>query len=112
VSLARWQENTAHVTGVDPYLTYQLTPARPVAGIRIGYSHRNPQGAPARFNLSWKRPGQIGYSATQRFANWALPTGDRKETTVWIDDVVDQFRIQPDNQPCEFRIDQLTILEP
>jgi hypothetical protein len=111
VSLARWDGNTAHVTGVDSQITFTLARPRPVAGIRISYSHSNGQGAPARFNLTWKRPGQSSYAPAQRYANWNLPTGEGRETTVWIDDVIEVFRIQPDNQPCEFRIDKITILE-
>jgi hypothetical protein len=110
--LARWDGTTAHVTGVDPQITFTLSRPRPVAGIRINYAHANPQRAPARFQLSWKRPGQPGYTDTERYANWTLPTGAGRETTVWVDDVLEQFRIQPDNQPCEFRIDKITLLEP
>jgi hypothetical protein len=110
--LATWEDNTAHVTGVDPQITFTLARPAPVAGIRIRYAHKNGQGAPARFQLSWKRPGQADYLTTQRYTNWNLPTGEGKETTIWIDDVVEKFRIQPDNQPCEFRIDQITLLEP
>jgi hypothetical protein len=109
--LTRWEHNTAYVTGVDPQITFKLPRPRPVAGIRIRYAHTNRQGAPARFQLSWKRPGQSQYINTQRYANWNLPTGEGRETTIWVDDVVEQFRIQPDNQPCEFRIDEITLLE-
>jgi hypothetical protein len=111
VYLARWEGNTAHVTGVDPQITFTLARPRPVAGIRIRYAHHNLQGAPARFQLSWRGPGQAEYTETQRYASWNLPTGERKETTIWIDDVLAQLRIQPDNQRCEFRIDEITLLE-
>jgi hypothetical protein len=112
VYLARWDGTTAHVTGVDPQLTFTLPRPAPVAGIRINYAHANRQGAPARFQLSWKRPGQSSYTDVDRCTNWHLPTGEGRETTVWVDDVLEQFRIQPDNQPCEFRIDKITLLEP
>jgi hypothetical protein len=110
--LARWEGNTAHVTGVDAQITFTLVQPRPIAGIRIRYAHANHQGAPARFQLSWRRPDQTEYVNTQRYANWNLPTGEGKETTIWIDDVVEKLRIQPDNQRCEFRIDEITLLEP
>ena len=110
VSLLRWEGTTAHVTGVDPQITFALPQARYVAGIRIKYSHSNPQGAPARFQLAWKRPGQVGFPDGQRYTNWNLPTGNGQETIVWVDDTLDRFRIQPDNQPCEFRIDQIVLL--
>jgi hypothetical protein len=111
VTLARWDGTTAHVTGVDPQITFTLTRPCPVAGIRIKYAHTNLQRAPARFQLSWKRPGQQNYTDAQRYTNWTLPTGEGKQTTVWVDDILEQFRIQPDNQPCEFRIEQITLLE-
>lgn len=110
--LTRWEGNTAYVTGVDPQITFTLPTPGVVAGIRIRYSHKNRQGAPARFQLTWRHPGQRDYNHDQRYANWDLPTGNEKETTIWIDDNVADFRIQPDNQPCEFRIDDITLLTP
>jgi hypothetical protein len=110
VRLAVWEGTTAHITGVDPQLVYTLSSPRTIAGIRLKYAHKNRQGAPARFQLSWKRPGQVSYNDQQRYANWTLPTGDGHETTIWVDDLVEQFRIQPDNQPGEFRIDGITLL--
>jgi hypothetical protein len=114
LSLARWDAatQTAHVTGVDPKLTYVLAAPRRVAGVRIRYAHSNAEGAPARFQFEWRRPAQPAYVGTQRSANWALPTGTHRETTVWIDDVLAEFRIQPDNQPCDFHIDEIVAISP
>src|SRR5262249_7594169 len=112
IFLAHWDGRTVHVTGVDPQVTFTLPHPRPVAGIRIRDSHHNRQGAPARFQMTWKGLGASRYSDQDRYANWYLPTGDDKETTVWVDDIIDQFRIQPDNQPCEFRIDEIVLLVP
>jgi len=110
--LTRWEGTTAHVTNVDPQITFALDRPRYVAGIRIRYSHANPQGASARFLATWEGPGQVGYTPDRRHANWDLPTGPGRETTIWVDGVIDRFRIQPDNQPCEFRFDEIRILEP
>ena len=112
LSLVRWDGHTAHVNGVDPQITFTLPSPRYVAGIRIRYSHHNPQKAPARFQLTWKHPGQLEYTSDQRYACWFQPTGEGRVTTVWVDDTVDQFRIQPDNQPCEFQIDEIVLLVP
>jgi hypothetical protein len=114
VSLARWDPSTqtAHVTGVDPKLTYVLESPRRVAGVRIRYSHANTERAPARFQFEWRRPAQPAYLDTQRSANWALPTGAHRQTTVWINDVLAEFRIQPDNQPCDFHIDEIVAICP
>jgi len=114
LSLARWDAatSTAHVTGVDPHLTYRLPAPRRAAGVRISYSHANADGAPARFQFDWRRPGQAAYPATQRSSNWALPTGKDRQTTVWFDDILAEFRIQPDNQPCDFQIGEILVICP
>lgn len=108
----RWDAGTAEVVNVDPQITFALPAPRYVAGIRIRYDHANPQGAPARFQLTWKGPGQGGYADDRRFAHWNLPTGAGRETTVWVDAVIDRFRVQPDNQPGRFRIRGIDLLEP
>jgi hypothetical protein len=59
-----------------------------------------------------KRPGQADYTDAQRYAYWFPPTGEGNVTTVWVDDTLDRFRIQPDNEPCEFRIDEIVPLLP
>ncbi|MHC5544486.1 hypothetical protein ACYOEI_40165, partial [Singulisphaera rosea] len=111
ISMARWEGNTALLTGVDPQLTYVLAKPRHVAGIRIKYSHGNNQKAPARFVMNWRGPGQYDDSPERRYANWNFPTGEGKETTIWVDDNLSEFRIQPDNQPGAFRIDEIALLE-
>ena len=114
VRLGHWDAatSTVHVTGVDPQVVFRLPTPRRVAGLRIRYTHANAQGAPARFALAWKQPGQSNYVDTQRVAYWTMPTGEDRQTTVWIGDTLGEFRIQPDNQPCEFHISEIVLLEP
>lgn len=111
LQMMRWEGATAHATGVDPQVTFALPSPRYVAGIRIRYSHANAQGAPARFQISWNGPGQA-FGDDRRHADWNFPTGDHREATIWVDGVIDRFRIQPDNQPCTFRFEEITLLEP
>ncbi len=110
--LLRWDHGTAHVTGVDPQLTFALPAARPLIGIRLRYSHSNPAGLPGRFKLAWRRPGQADFTENQTYVNWNLPSGKDLETTIWVADVVKEVRIQPDNRPCEFHIESLQMLVP
>ena len=112
VSLIRWKSPTAEIIGVDPQVTFALPQPRYVAGIRIRYAHANPQGAPARFVTTWSGPGDRGEEEDRRYANWNLPTGRDRETTIWIDDTIEQFQIQPDNQPGTFRFNAITLLIP
>lgn len=110
--MVRWERGTAHVTGVDPQLTFALPEARYVAGIRLRYAHASPEGGPARFKLAWRRPPQVQAPPEQVSANWNLPTGPGRETTVWVGEPVKEILIQPDNRPCEFRVESLVLLVP
>ena len=112
VSLLDWSGGVARVSGVDPWLTFVLPRPRYVAGIRVRYSHSNATHTSSHFKIGWRRLDQPEFPEGQSYANWALPTGPDHETTVWVGETISAFRIQPDNQPCEFRITGLTLLVP
>jgi hypothetical protein len=107
---ATWDGETAQVTNVDPYLIYDLPEGRDVCGIRLRYSHTNRDGGPAHFKMSWSHDETADVPSSQRYGNWTLPTGDDRETTVWVGDRVKRLRIQPDNQVCRFRVLDLVLL--
>ncbi|WP_152053539.1 hypothetical protein [Tautonia marina] len=113
LQLARWNGQTIESLGADPQVVFEVPDAvSPIAGIRLRYSHSNSEGEPARFKLAWRRPGQHQFPADQEYAVWALPTGTGRSTTIWIGEAVDAIRLQPDNRPCHFRIEQLSLLVP
>ncbi|QDV33487.1 hypothetical protein [Tautonia plasticadhaerens] len=112
--LARWDPSTRtiEVTGVDPWVTFSLPERTVVAGIRIRYDHENGGDGSARFKLGWRRSDQPGFPPDQQYDAWSLPTGEDRTMIVWIDAPIDDVRIQPDNRPSTFRIDELTLLIP
>jgi hypothetical protein len=110
VRLARWHDGRIDVTGPDPWVRFDLPAPVPACGIKLRYSHASADGGPARFRLAWRRADQRAFPADQQYGNWTLPSGRDRETTVWVDDIVSQIRIQPDNRPCEFTIAELTLL--
>jgi hypothetical protein len=112
LKLARWEHGTAHVTGIDPYLHFVLPRALPVAEIRLKYSHTNPVGGEAHFRFLWTSAAGTQPEAGQHASNWALPTGKDRVTTVRVADLVKEFWIQPDNQPCEFSIAEIVLRVP
>jgi hypothetical protein len=112
IRLARWDDGRIEVTGVDPWVRFDLPAPVAACGIRIRYSHANDDGTPARFQIAWRRPGQFETPRDQQYGNWNLPTGPDRSTTIWVDDVISQIRIQPDNRPCRFTISELTLLTP
>lgn len=105
-------EQTALVAGVDPWLLFLLPEPRYVAGVRLRYSHANPQGHPARFKMDWWKPGSPRDQPDGGYSCWNLPTGRDRTTTVWTGDLVQSFGIQPDNQPCQFHLESIELLVP
>jgi hypothetical protein len=109
---ARRQGTEYDITGVDPEIAFRLPRAMFVRGIRLRYDHSNADGTPARFRLSWTKPGQGGDVGERSYSNWALPTGRERATTVWVYETIEEFQIQPDNRPCTFRIDSMVLIVP
>ena len=62
--------------------------------------------------MRWRGLDQLPASPDRVYANWNLPTGRDRTTTVWVGETIREFRVQPDNQPCEFRIESITLLIP
>ncbi|HKM52150.1 MAG TPA: hypothetical protein VJY33_02005, partial [Isosphaeraceae bacterium] len=94
----------------DSWCIFDLPAPSQVCGIRMRFTLENPDGTPARFRLAWQRPGQETYPADQQYSNWNFYGGKDQVTTIWIDDIVTRFRIQPDNRPCRFTVSELTLL--
>ncbi|WP_435009573.1 hypothetical protein P12x_000831 [Tundrisphaera lichenicola] len=99
-------------TTVDPYLNYNLSEPRFVAGVEIRYRHANSQGLPGRFVFLWKREGDTYQDPPQRQSIWTLPTGKDRTVTIWLYEKISRVMIQPDNKPCEFDVDELILLVP
>jgi hypothetical protein len=112
IQFAHWNDGLLDVIGIDPWIRFDLPGPTPVSGIQVRYTHSSSGGVPARFRIAWRRPGQLDFPSHQQYGNWNLPTESNRSMTVWVDDVVSQIRIQPDNRPCRFLISKLTLLVP
>lgn len=112
VRLARWNEGRIEVTGLDPWIRFNLAAPLYVCGVRMRYAHAAANGAPAHFRMAWRGPTLADLPIEPQYGNWNLPTGPDQTTTIWIDDWISQIRIQPDNHPCTFELRTLTLLLP
>ena len=41
-----------------------------------------------------------------------MPLGQNLESTIWVDDQIKQFRIEPDDRRCKYQIHSITLLIP
>jgi hypothetical protein len=106
-----WQDGTGHGTGNTPYVILALPEPTFVAGIRISFVHSNEKGSTPLFRVLWKTPNQKHFTEDQSYFDPYTDTG-QQTVTMWIDETIDQLRIDPDNKPCEFGISELTLIVP
>jgi hypothetical protein len=108
-----WDQGAGRATGVDPYLVFRLPAPRPVAGIRLTYTHTNRDGTSPRFRVDWKAHDRDEFTTERGYEDPYAVTGPAEVTrTVWVADVVGEFRIHPDDQPCSFALTALVLLVP
>lgn len=110
-----WENATGHGYGTDSYLTFALRPPRKVYAIRLRCSLNYGDAAPVpvRARVAWRRQGQADFSEGGQGVDLSWDT--RKEgltTTVWVNDVIEEFRIRPDTRPCVIRISEAVLLVP
>ena len=106
-----WSAAAPRGLGPDPYILYALPEATFVCGIRFEYTLANEQAAPAKMQVFWRRTGRNDFVAEERNCTLEVASGPQEQSeTVWIYDEIDQFRIDPDTKPCEFRLSAVTLL--
>jgi hypothetical protein len=107
----RWQDGAAVGTGNDPYLVFALDRPRFVHAVRWQFSYEK-TATPATCEFYWRKSGQPGFADGTR-REWAQDAEPGlKRHAVWVNDTIDQFRIDPDNKPCTFRLLELVLLVP
>jgi hypothetical protein len=122
--------DTAFTQDYLGYIGFVLPEARHVHGIKLKFTNSGlKKSAPFRtyFWSSIKIEQNIAYHEKNQGYNWInyQPTGDRmnwvkatwlkqheKEstTTVWINDMLQEFRIYPDLEPCAFHLIEVKLL--
>lgn len=98
-------------TGADPYVIYSLPGSTFVYGVRLRYSVSNDAGVPPEGYLFWRRSGETDFDGPRNGSplDVVAPPGERVET-VWVYDVIDTIRIDPDVRPCELRLSEIVLL--
>jgi hypothetical protein len=129
-------DGTARGTGNDPYLIFGLERAAWVYAVRVKYAFED-TAPPAQLQAYWKRAGQE-FTETERFfetrlpadpeeqqvvgqafkasggGRWVKPRKDGPVTWFWVtvpvNDSIDQFRLDPDNKSCVFKIAEVRLV--
>jgi hypothetical protein len=114
--------------------TFSLSEPQHVFAIRLRYAYVKTQNAWPSMRVYWRNSmledfeentgvGQrelVSIVAGPDQPTWALVDGKvrtdakvRRERTltVWVDAIIDQFRIYPDSAPCEFQLSRIELIQ-
>jgi hypothetical protein len=107
-----WKDGVGEGNGDDPYLVFALPEPQLVHAIRIKYAYER-TAFPVVLQVFWRRSGQQEFVEEERNHTKELKAEVAEGTvTVWVNDTIDQFRIDPDVKPCVIRITKIELLVP
>jgi hypothetical protein len=111
INQMRWHDNAGDGLGDDPYLVFQLDRPRYVYCVRLRFVLTNPGYNLSTFQAFWMQSGKTQLSDEPSPATYRLCARDAEQTlTVWINQPIDVFRIDPDVKPCHFELREMTAL--
>ena len=108
-----WNDGVGYAIGSHPSVVFALPEARRVDTIRLRCSYQADSSIPGHFRMSWQSMGRGGAADPGRDVRLTLDkTRSEQSVVIKVNDIIDRFRIEPDDVPCAFRISQITLLVP
>ena len=105
-----WDGNTGVVLEPDAYLQVNLDKPRFVAGLKFKFLLLDPSGTVPALKLRWYSQKEGHFR--QYNAPYDPTAGEESEIVVYIDDMISQVLILPNNRPSRFRISKVHLLLP
>jgi hypothetical protein len=98
------------MSGADSYLGYAIDPPGFVHGIRLEFRVSKEERGRYAFRVTW-RTGEEPPGAPPRSALFC-PMGSEvaRGVTIWTNGPVRDFRIYPDDRPCQFEVRAVSVL--
>jgi hypothetical protein len=110
LSHVAWRDGVGSGFTNDPYMVFSVGSPRYVSAIRFRFAYENTPG-PATLQVFWRSSSNAMFTEEERNITRKLATDDGEKTvTIFIRDLIDEFRIDPDIKPCTFRISDLQLL--
>ncbi len=134
----KWRmDGTAECVGDDPHMTFDLGRPEHVIAIRLHYGvSKTPP--PLQFEAYWRNSTKEEFTEKERYYRTLLPPDgeerklvardfhpneswrkqragesiDRFWVTIPVDAFIDEFRIDPNNGPCDFKIEEIVLVVP
>jgi hypothetical protein len=106
-----WQEGAGKGVNVNAALTFRLQKPQRVRGLRLRYQLSNAACDAAPFTVSWQNSQAPDSHAEERRIAYLVRTPPEEcSMTIWINDNIDEFTLQPDDKPFHFQIKRITLV--
>jgi radical SAM protein with 4Fe4S-binding SPASM domain len=105
-----WKDGLVEGTGDDPYIMFSLEKPLSVKAVRLRCTFGN-KGARSHFHMYWRRRDNQLYTEKERvFRRDVFPDPGEQTLTIGVNSTIDELRIDPDNKPSSFRLDEVVLL--
>jgi hypothetical protein len=106
-----WSAGKGDGLGNDPYLIFQLPRHRHVYCVRIKFVLDNTDHRAGVLQSYWMENGRTKFTDARCTALYRIrPCAAEQALTIWINQPIDLFRLDPDMRPCHFELKEMTAM--
>jgi hypothetical protein len=107
-----WRDGAGDALGPDPHLVYRLEQPRHVAMARLRCVLTKPgPPLPTTLQVFWAQRGRNSISPLERVATFLIePKSEEQSVFVWINDAIDELRVDPDTMPAHFELRGIELI--
>jgi hypothetical protein len=106
-----WSAGKGDGLGNDPYLVFKLPRRHHVYCVRIKFVLNNADHGACVLQSYWMENGRTSFADARCTALYRIrPCAAEQVLTIWINEPIDLFRLDPDMRPCHFELKEMTAL--
>ncbi len=107
---ASWHDDVLTGAGRDPYVVFTLDEPQHIYAIRLIFSYESSRN-PETCEFYWQSRGASDFVSGDRFRTWQQNTAQKPcSRTILVDEIIDEFRIDPADNPSVFRLERVAFL--
>jgi hypothetical protein len=106
-----WSCGRGDGLGNDPYLIFQLPRCHQVYCVRIKFVLDNADHRDCVLQSFWMQNGRTSFTEARCNSLYRIrPCAAEQVLTIWINQSIDFFRLDPDMRPCHFELKEMTAM--
>jgi hypothetical protein len=106
-----WKGHSGQGLGTDPYLVFQLPQTEFVYCVRVRFVLNNTDHKRCLFQSFWMQNHRTTFGDPHCNTLYGIvPQAEEQVLTIWINQPIDLFRLDPDMNPCHFELKEMTAM--